>query len=307
MPRVHSALPAQLTAVADAVLRAAGVPHEAHGESAPVRAAELAAGDPHAIALLGPQRSADVSEALEATARSGLPLLAPVATWAGVTRDDEPGCEDAPGHRATVLRLVARDTVVAELVAEHVRAAGLRALVIAGEHDYGRQLDGQLRLAALPRAADLHDAGVVVLCGLAGGPEVARALETAPLPVVAFDGIQGAELGQDRRSVLVALPFAPVPGQNHRSVLEGEERAARAAELVVAALRGGATGRAGVLSALRRLGPFDAHGDPVDPPVWLWRTAADSDQTPERSIRPASQRGPGPRPPAPARPPGPPS
>lgn len=284
MPRVHSALPSAMTAAADGVLRAAGVAHVAHGDAAPLRAAEAAAGDARAVALLGPVRSADVAEALEATAPGGLALLAPVATWAGVTRDDEPGCDDAARHRRTVLRLVARDTVVARRVAEHVRAAGLRALVVAGDHDYGRQLDGQLRLAALPRTEHPADAGVVVLCGLAGSAEIARAAATAPVPVVAFDGIQGADLGQDRRSVLVAMPYGPVPGLGHRAVLAGEERAARAAELVVAAMEGGARGRAALLVALRALGPFDDHGDPVEPAVWLWRTGADGEPEPERAI-----------------------
>ena len=30
-----------------------------------------------------------------------------------------------------------------------------------------------------------------------------------------------------------------------------------------------------LLSALRIAGPFDEHGDLVDPPVWLYRAAAD--------------------------------
>jgi hypothetical protein len=50
-----------------------------------------------------------------------------------VTRDDEPGCEDAVRHRGTVLRLVARDTVVAARIAAGVHAAGQRALVVAGD------------------------------------------------------------------------------------------------------------------------------------------------------------------------------
>jgi len=46
---------------------------------------------------------------------------------------------------------------VAKRIAGDLRAAGQRALLIAGDHDYGRQLDGHLRLAGLPRAegADL--------------------------------------------------------------------------------------------------------------------------------------------------------
>jgi hypothetical protein len=125
-----------------------------------------------------------------------------VATWAGVTRDDEPGCEDDPArHDGTVLRMIARDTVVAERIAAYVRDQDLRALVIAGEHEYAIQLDGQLRLAGLPRAADVD---VVVLCGLAGEPEIAAAREPG-LPIIAFDGVQGSDL----RGISPALPFAP--------------------------------------------------------------------------------------------------
>ena len=86
--RVHSVLPEALTAAVDAAL--AGVEHVPHAEVVDMRAAELAAGDPEALALIGPFRSAAVAEAVEATAPAGLPLLAPVATWAGVTRSNEP-------------------------------------------------------------------------------------------------------------------------------------------------------------------------------------------------------------------------
>ena len=102
------------------MLRDAGIRHVAHGEDDHVRAAELAAADGDAIAFIGPFRSRAVAEAIEATAPAGLLLLAPVATWAGVTRDDEPGCEDDPAdHRGTVLRMVARDTEVARRLAAH--------------------------------------------------------------------------------------------------------------------------------------------------------------------------------------------
>src|SRR3954451_16242879 len=144
---VHSALPDPLTHAVEEVLRPGGVEHVAHGHAEPVAAAERAAGDDQAIALIGPSGSRDVADAVEATAAAGLPLLAPVASWAGVTRDDEPGCDDAARHRGTVLRLVARDTVVAQRIAADVAARGQRALVIAGDHEYGVQLDGQLALA----------------------------------------------------------------------------------------------------------------------------------------------------------------
>ena len=49
---------------------------------------------------------------------------------------------------------------------------GVRAIVVAGDHEYGVQLDGQLRLGDLPRADDVEDADIVVLCGLANEPEI---------------------------------------------------------------------------------------------------------------------------------------
>jgi hypothetical protein len=274
---VHSVLPDTLTAAVDELLRGASVAHTAHGDAAPLRAADAAAADASAVALIGPFRSADVAEAVEATAPTGLPLLAPVATWAGVTRDDEPGCVDPARHRGTVLRMVARDTEVAARIAADLRASRRRALVVAGSHDYGRQLDGQLRLHDLPRTAEAGDAGVVVLCGLAGAPELERAAALAPLPVVAFDGVQGADLGAGR-DVRLALPFAPPEGAGDRGTDDvfTVEPARRAARLVAGAVRAsaGPADRAALLEAMRAAGPFDAHGDLADPPVWLWRAGA---------------------------------
>ena len=279
---VHSALPDSLTAVVDGVLRGADVEHRAHGPRAPLRAAEAAAADAGALALIGPFRSEDVAHAVEATAPAGLPLLAPAATWAGVTRDDEPGCDDPARHRGTVLRLVARDTEVAARIAADVRAAGRRAFVVAGEHEYGTQLDGQLRLAGLPRTGDPAAADLVVLCGLAGSAEADRAAALAPLPVIAFDGIQGAHLGAGR-DVRVALTVAPSD-----DVLPGDrffaEPTRRAAELVASGLRAGARDRAALLAAMRAAGPFDEHGDPVDAPVWLWRAGDDWRLEADRAI-----------------------
>jgi hypothetical protein len=285
---VHSVLPDPLTAAVDEILRAAGVGHEAHGDGdAPIRAAEAAAGDPSAAALIGPFRSADVAEAVEATAPAGLPLLAPVATWAGVTRDDEPGCVDAARHHGTVLRMVARDTEVAARIAADVRASGRRALVVAGRHDYGRQLDGQLRLHDLPRAGGPGDADVLVLCGLVGAPEIERAAALAPLPVVAFDGVQGAGLGAGR-DVRLALPFAPGPDGRGSDELFTVEPARHAARLVAGAVgaSGGAGDRVALLRAMRAAGPFDAHGDLVDPPVWLWRAGEDWALVADRPLAP---------------------
>jgi hypothetical protein len=257
------------------VLDAAGIRHIAHGDGDHVGAAAAAAGDRSAVAFIGPFRSRAVVEAVEATAPAGLLLLAPVATWAGITREDEPGCEDDPAdHRGTVLRMVARDTEVARRLADHVRQRGERALVVAGAGEYGTQIDGQLRLAQLPRAERAEDAALVVVAGVPEEPGMERAAGLE-LPVIGFDGIQGLDLSFDH-DVHVALPFAEDP-------THGVE-AARAARLVADALAGGAATRAEVLTACRAGGPFDEHGDPVAPPVWLWRADAGWTLRPERPL-----------------------
>ena len=281
MPRVHSVLPERHTDAVDGVLREAGIEHVAHGYEDPVRAATTAAGDDDALALIGPYTSRDVAEAVEATAPAGLPLLAPAATWVGVTRDDEPGSDDPARTLGTVFRMVARDTVVAERIAAEARASGSRALVVAGAHDYGRQLAAQLRLARLPRATTPADATLLVLCGLAGEPETERAAALA-LPLVAFDGVQGADLGE--RDAFVALPYAPEAELADEDVLAGVGAAARAAELVAALAGEGARDRAALLAALRASDRFDEHGDPVDPEVALWRAGPDWALEPHRPL-----------------------
>ena len=66
-----------------------------------------------------------------------------------MTRNDEPGCEDDPAqHRGTMLRLVARDTVVAERIAGHVRPRRAARLIV--------EADASNR-AALLRAAGPFD------------------------------------------------------------------------------------------------------------------------------------------------------
>jgi hypothetical protein len=267
---VHSALPSALTAAVDQVLSSAGVRHAGHEERDAVKAGARAASDPSALALIGPLHSAAVAETVEATAPAGLALLAPLATWVGVTRVDEPGCEDAARHRGTVLRMVARDSVVAERIADRLRARGETAVVVAGEHAYGRQLDEQLAAAGLPRTDDRKQADVVVLAGLDGEPEIGRAAALSPLPVIAFDGVQGAPLGE-ARDVQLAVPIAPHPGVDPQDLFTGVESARTAAELVKVALARGARDRAAMLAALRESGRFDEYGDPVEPPVWLWR------------------------------------
>jgi hypothetical protein len=281
---VHSALPPKLTAAVDGVLLTAGVDHVAHGVRDPVAAGVAAAEDSAAVAFIGPVRSRAVAETVEATAPAGLPLIAPVATWSGVTRDDEPGCEGDPAdHRGTVFRLLARDTEVAARIAEDVRVQGSRAFVVAGVHEYGTQLDGQLRIAGLPRTSDAQDADLLVLCALAGEPEIERARSHAALPVIAFDGVQGADL-DDEREISVALPFAPSSEESPDDLFAGVGRAARAAELVVDALAAGAVDRHSVLTGLRAIGSFDEHGDPIDPDVWLWRRQAGWRLEPDRAL-----------------------
>jgi hypothetical protein len=130
---VHSVLPPRLAAEVDLLLVAEGIGHLSHATKDVVAAGVAAAEDDDAVALIGPYRSREVAETVEATAPAGLALIAPMATWAGVTRDDEPGCDDDPAdHRGTVFRLLARDTEVAARISADVRTTGRRAYVIAG-------------------------------------------------------------------------------------------------------------------------------------------------------------------------------
>jgi hypothetical protein len=244
---VHSVLPGALTAAVDQVLGSAGVRHVAHEERDAAEAGACAAMDRSALALIGPLRSAAVAEAVEATAPAGLALLAPLATWVGVTRDDEPGCEDAARHDGTVLRMVARDSVVAQRIADRLRAQAKAALVVAGEHPYGRQLDEQLAAAGLARTDGRAEADVVVLAGLEGEAEIGRAAALSPLPVIAFDGVQGAA-----REVQMALPIGPRPGADPQDLFTGVESARKAAELVRDAFAQGARDRAAMLAAVVR-------------------------------------------------------
>ena len=59
------------------------------------------------------------------------------------------------------------------------------------------------------------------------------------LPVIAFDAVQGSDLGPGRE-VLMALPFAPARQLSFDHMAYGALQARRAAELVVAALGAGA-------------------------------------------------------------------
>jgi hypothetical protein len=252
---VHSILPPELTQAVDEVLSAAGVLHVAHGDADPVEAASAATADPHCRIVIGPCRSRAVAEAVEVTAPAGLAMIAPIATWVGVTHDDEPGCDDPARHRGTIVRLVARDIVVAQRIADRVRDANQRAIVIAGTHEYGVQLDAQLARCGLPRANGSDEADVIVLAGLRGHEEIDRARALAPMSIIAFDGIQPERFPD--QDVVIGAVFAS--SKNGLGVPE----ARRAAELAVAALaRGGDT-----IQQLRELGPFDDHGDLLDPVV----------------------------------------
>jgi hypothetical protein len=280
---VHSVLPAALTAVIDDALVGCGITHVSHEGEGAISAAERAVSDGSAVALIGPFRSREVADAVEVTAPAGLPLLAPVATWAGVTRDDEPGCEDDPAdHRGTVFRMLARDTEVAQRIAADLRRRTMRAFVVAGDHEYGYQLDGQLERAGLDRAPDPADADVIVLCGLVDEPEARQAAALAPLPIVAFDGVQGSELGSGQ-VVRLALPFAPSETATDALWL-GADQTRAAVDLVSGCVRAGAGSRALLLEAIRGAGGFDRNGDLLNPPVWLWQADEAWSLSPDRPL-----------------------
>jgi hypothetical protein len=117
---------------------------------------------------------------------------------------------------------------VAARIADRLRARRKAALVVAGQHAYGRQLDEQLVAAGLPRTDDRAQAEVVVLAGLEGEAEIGRAAALSPLPVIAFDGVQGAPLGK-ARDVQLAVPIAPRPGVDPEDLFTGVESARRLA------------------------------------------------------------------------------
>jgi hypothetical protein len=154
---VHSILADALTCAAPAELAVAAITHLAHDPTEPVAAATAAAGDRNALALLSPTAQAPSLRQSRRQHRPGLALLAPKATWAGVTRRRRPGLRrrrTPPRHSPTPRRARHRRGNANR----RLHAARQRALVIAGDHDYGHQLDGHLRLAGLPRAARAEDA-----------------------------------------------------------------------------------------------------------------------------------------------------
>lgn len=85
------------------VVASSGVGHVPHGIDDPVAAGVAAASDAEAVALIGPFRSREVAETVEVTGPAGLPLIAPMATWAihAEERVDtaglaDPACADDP-------------------------------------------------------------------------------------------------------------------------------------------------------------------------------------------------------------------
>jgi hypothetical protein len=105
----------------------------------------------------------------------------------------------------------------------------------------------------------------------------------APLPIIAFDGVQGAPF-DGAPELRLALPIAPAEDLTQADLMAGVGQARRAAKLILAGLRRDARDRASLLTALRALGPFDAHEDPIDPPVWLWRVSPGWTLTPDRPL-----------------------
>ena len=83
----------------------------------------------------------------------------------------------------------------------------------------------------------------------------------------------------------LALPVAPTEGLGQAELMAGVGEARRAAQLVLAALRGGAGDRLSVLRARPVSGrSTTTTGDPVDPAVWRWRVDPDWVLTPERPL-----------------------
>lgn len=107
-------------------------------------------------------------------------------------------------------------------------------------------------------------------CGLAGEAEIEEARSLDPLPVVAFDGVQGVQLGSPGRALLLALPFAPSATFPPDQLFAGIGQAGKAAKLVVEAQPQRCRRASPLLASLRASTRFDEHGDPVRPEVWLW-------------------------------------
>ena len=260
-----------------------------------MRAAELAAGDPEALALIGPFRSRRGRRGGRGDRAGRAAAARPGGDVGGRDAQRRAGLRGRPGapprHRA------------ADGGARHRgggaagggRARGGAARVRGGRRARVRRA---ARRPARPRRAAAgreraEAADLVVLCGLAGQPEVARAAELG-LPVVAFDGVQG---GAPIPDCSLMLPFAPDEDMGGTTAADAGRHAG------LRGLAGGARDRAALLSAIRIAGPFDEHGDPVDPPVWLYRAGADWSSEPGPSalsatvghhVRRGHRRAPGP-------------
>jgi hypothetical protein len=101
--------------------------------------------------------------------------------------------------------------------------------------------------------------------------------------VIAFDGVQGAKLPANA-DVRLALPFAPLAAVSQDELFSGSAKAREAGELLVSYAVEGAKDRSATLAALRTSGCFDAHGDPIEPDVWLWRADQAWRLEPESSL-----------------------
>jgi len=118
---------------------------------------------------------------------------------------------------------------------------------------------------------------VVACCGLQRAPEVLTPEDArARCRFISFDGIQGANLGRGRGSACAALS----PPRRRQLIAE---HARRAAELVVAALREGASERAACSPTCAASAPStEATATRVDPPVCL--RAAENGRWTEREL-----------------------
>jgi hypothetical protein len=259
--RVHSGeLPERHAAVLARTLRAAGVEHAAG--STP----EEAAADADCVAFIGPFRSWRAALAAPVLNAAGIVQVCPAATWAALTRADEPSGDDEapdlrPAGRATLVRLVPRDTEVCRRLVEN--APERRLAVVADHESYGRQLAQQLRLAGLEERPGEPDA--VVYCGLA---ENAPHGLLAGRRVYAFDGAQGFGDAHTR----YVLPIVPLDGWSGADLHAYVPQLRQAGELVARAVERGGADREAVLRAVWELGGFDEHGDPPRGPVGVWRT-----------------------------------
>jgi branched-chain amino acid transport system substrate-binding protein len=143
-----------------------------HGQRA-VANARRAAEDPQALAFLGDFLSSRVLETAPIVGEAGLLVVAPVATFAGLSGP-------------TLVRLMPHDGVGARAIAVWLAEQGVEELLVVHDHDadYGVSVgamcvdaarEGGLRVRSRPVwnhdepvAADVGDAGAVLYVGVAG-------------------------------------------------------------------------------------------------------------------------------------------